>query len=174
MPFSLSFVIITWIAIALLTLGLVGCIRYVKLLDANIDERLQSPARLKPGDTVYLPQELSDRVSPAKLTVLLFVQAGCSTCLAALERIQQVAGDLDHMTLLALWKGDAHPKFEGVGVPNSTDAFQALHVAVTPFLVFLHNNEVVMSAALGSKQALAQVEGIIASYNPATAKMNSP
>lgn len=157
---SSSFMILTWIAIALLTLGLIGCLRNLQLLSKSIEDRLQSPARPKPGDTVRLPPQLASEIENGRDVLLLFVQAECSSCLRALNAILEPVS-ATRATLMVLWKGDRHPDYATVGMPFSTEAFSALNVALTPFGLLVHDSKIIVSSTLGSADSVEKLLKIV-------------
>lgn len=160
MTFTAAFVITTWIALLLLTLGVVGCLRNIKLLAEAIDARLQSPVRVTAGDRVSLPA-VYDRPPGTAFSALLFVQAECGSCLLALERLREALTGRSDIDLLVLWKGDRHPKYAQVGIPHATDAFRSLNVGLTPYFVLLSDDKVVMASRAGSSEHLERIESAL-------------
>lgn len=168
MSFDASFVLVTWMAIALLTLGIIGCIRNLRLLSETIETRLQSPARLKAGDRVRVPAHLQAAVGATSFTALLFLQAECPSCLTALETLKKAVERYPQTELAVLWKGDPHPGFADVGVPHAVDAFRAMNVGLTPFFVVLRDDTVILSSRVGSRDDLDGVQDVLAQYNSDT------
>ena len=156
MNFESAFITLTWFAIVLLTLGVIGCLRNIQLLSKSIEDRLQSPARLKPGDTVQVPQQLKDHLADDEHTLMLFVQAECSSCLAAIREVLP-AMPPDAKDVIVLWKGDRHPDYATLGLPFSHEAFRKLNIGVTPFAVVLRDSRVVLSSSLGSITSINRV-----------------
>lgn len=157
MTFEASFIIVTWVIIALLTLGLMGCIRMIRQLSDSIDTRLQSPLRLEAGHRVRLPSQFSKAADQNEYSALLFVQAECTFCLKALDYLTSVVHDLPTTHLLVFWRGDRHPRFADVGMPHAGDAFHTLHISLTPFFVLLKDDVVLISSRVGSTETLDKV-----------------
>lgn len=156
MSFESSFMTLTWAAILLLTLGLVGCLRNIRMLSHDIDARLQSPVRVKAGDKVLLPPsvELDDSF---RNVALLFLQAQCRSCITALEAFTTLFEGMQEMYLMPLWKGDPHPDYADVGTPHAGEAFRALNVGLTPYIVLLDGDTVVLSSRVGSSTDINRV-----------------
>lgn len=150
-----SFAVLTWLVLALLTAGLVGCLRALSALRASIEDRMGTPRRLAVGDTVRLPAGLAASRTE-RLCAMLFVRAGCRSCEAALERFSPHLSGSPGRELLVLWQGDPDPRWPGV--PQAQDAFEALSVGVVPFFALLDGDRVIARGGLGSRELLDRAE----------------
>ncbi|WP_114592046.1 hypothetical protein [Euzebya pacifica] len=146
-----SFAVLTWMAIAVLTAGLVGCLRALSALRASVEDRMGTPRRLAVGDTIRLPAGLLSTRTERRCA-LLFVRAGCRSCETALERLTPCMDEMPDAELLVLWQGEPDPRWPGV--PQAAEAFEALNVGVVPFFALLEGNRVIARGGLGSRELL--------------------
>lgn len=148
-----SLLVLTWIALALLALGLVGLSRAVNLLAKRLAEGVVSPRRITEGDRLALP-DLG--VPEQGVGLLAFVTKECASCHRAVDVFQAYARINSGVILTVLWRGDAPSPFVGSGPVQQGTLFDELHVGFTPFAVLTVDGIVVETAAVGSPSALGR------------------
>lgn len=155
-----SFLIITWVVIALLALGLAGCLRAIRTLSLRLDDAYQSPRRLQVGDALAVPPSVAAAAGAARHVALLFATASCAACTTAVDALQPVTADLDEVALQVLWGEEPPAGYEGVGLAHQREVFQTLRVPVTPLLVVVDTttSTVVARGLLGSPDELRRAE----------------
>lgn len=147
-----SILIITWGAIVLLAFGLAGCLRAIRTLSIQIDDRSQSPRRLQVGDALTVPPAIAAAAAGNRFVALLFATASCTVCRAAIDALRPVVGDLPDIALQVLWADERPPGYEDVGLAHQADVFRTLRVPVTPVLVLvdLEDSTVAARGLLGA------------------------
>lgn len=158
-----SFLIITWVVIALLALGLAGCLRAIRTLSIRLDDAHQSPRRLQVGDALSVPPTVTDVAGGARHLGLLFATASCATCRTAVDALRPVVDDLAGVALQVLWGEESPPGYEDVGLAHQREVFQALRVPVTPLLVVVDTatSTVAARGLLGSPDELRRAEEVL-------------
>jgi hypothetical protein len=159
MSFTISALIVTWGAIALLGLALAGVVRQVRALTMmrslqlpRIGPRLKTLAPALDGAAQPYP---TDRPS-----VLLFVDAECAGCEEVLPQLVALADAWrDDVAFSAIFHGAPDHSVNGSVqvVANARSAFEAFSIPATPFAVLVSPTATVeASAPIGSPHALTQ------------------
>lgn len=158
-----SFLIITWAVIALLALGLAGCLRAIRTLSIRLDDAHRSPRRLEVGDALSVPPTVTDGAGGARHLGLLFATASCVTCRTAVDALHPVAAALDGVVLQVLWGEEPPAGYEDVGLAHQREVFHALRVPVTPLLVVVDTTTSTVAARglLGSPEELRRAEQVL-------------
>jgi hypothetical protein len=147
MSFEMTALLLSWVAILLLSLVVAGLVRQVHALG-------QGPRPTAVGLSAGSQAPGFDRFGPA---LLLFLSADCSACpevLAAAESLTGSEGQAVH----ALFAGAALPS-EGVTVhPDEPALFEAYKIPATPFAVVVgESGRVTVSEPVGSPGALREL-----------------
>lgn len=165
MSFTVSALLLSWVAIALLALVVSGLVRQVHALTTGGADAV-SARRIGPVAGAPAPRfdELAPTV-PGPL-VLLFAGEGCRTCAQLLPAAADTAGA--GVTVRALYPAavppDAPPPGGALASVRGAAAelFQLYHVVATPYAVLVGaDGRVVESRPLGSADALRGLLGLI-------------
>lgn len=163
MSFNTSLVVLTWLMLIVLTLGLAGCLRAIRLIRQDMDERFGLPRRVQIGDTVTVPAQVQDLVD-APAAALLFVDASCSSCLRSVQALTEIEAKVDDkFALVVLWRDGASPTATTHrGLAYQQAAFDRMNVGLVPFLVVLEGSVVVFRGGVGGERSLQEASSFLA------------
>lgn len=146
--------LLTWLAIVLLSFVVAGLVRHVHRLSAG-----HGPAPMAPDVPAGALAPGFNRLSPppARALLLLFLSNDCSSCAAALAELRKLA-DRTRYAVRVLFPGAPMAGAETCGVPvyaHEAELFDAYGVPATPFAVVVEPSGHLRSAApVGSAQAV--------------------
>ena len=83
-----ALLLLSWVALTILTVGVIGLARAVNMLHSRIAEGVVGPRRLTAGDTVQLPSGLRESLTQDAV-LILFVTAGCQSCVQAVKELKR-------------------------------------------------------------------------------------
>ena len=149
MSFQTSALIVTWIALVLLSFVVAGLVRQVHALSSGGAAR-QGPAGLRAGDAAVGLDVLGVE-GPA---VLLFLRATCSTCVEVLDAATAEVGG--RMPVAAVYEGRAPDVPPGVvAVGEQGRLFSAYGALATPFAVLVGpDGRIAAATPVGSRDAV--------------------
>jgi hypothetical protein len=154
-------ILLSWIAIAILTAAVAACVRALRFQEARVLQLLAQPRRLTPGDRLTLPRSLAGGIPQAGSVLLLFGTAECGSCREALRDLAARHGaDPSLPRLVAAFRGAAPPDVPGLPVTvvdHQAQAFEELHLGLLPFAVLLRDDEVIAAGAVGSEQSIDEL-----------------
>jgi len=104
--------VVLTVLVVLLTIGLAGCVRALRLIGERVEGRSGLPA-LQVGDAISVPSWLNPR--PDSYTVLLFLSHDCGACIRASRAVQELVDGRGNFRGIELWKQTAgkHPDSNG-------------------------------------------------------------
>jgi hypothetical protein len=139
--FQTSALIVTWVALLLLSCVVAGLVRQVHALSAGARPVATG---LRPGDRAHL-------TGPA---VLLFLRPTCTTCVEALAEAATVAAD--RLPVLAFYEGPAPAVPAGVtALGDQGHRFAEYGALATPFAVLVGADDRITAATpVGSRAAV--------------------
>lgn len=148
MSFQTSALIVTWVALVLLSFVVAGLVRQVHALSSGGAAR-QAPAGLRAGDAA-VGLDLLGVAGPA---VLLFLRSTCSTCVEVLEA---AAGGAGRMPVAAVYEGRVPEVPPGVvAVGEQSRLFSAYGALATPFAVLVGpDGRITAATPVGSSEAV--------------------
>lgn len=162
MTFELSALIATWIAIAILAFACAGLLRQIRELRAD-GVGIGSTRRLRQaGPPVGRPFDVEIQGwSPAKPSVLLFVDGNCATCEMLLPHLDDVAEGLSpSIDVFAVFRSNPngyHSTSIRV-VPGGIPTFIKAGITLTPFGVVTGAAGIVLaSQPVGSPTGVQQL-----------------
>jgi hypothetical protein len=155
--------LLTWLGIAALGITLAGVVRQVHYLaKQQTDVRRVGP---QIGSVAPALSEDLHLQSWSRPTLLLFADADCPSCEAALSELPTIQNRFSGLDVVALFPGTS--RFVGGSVrviEDAPDAFARFQVKATPFAVFVDGGGRVVHAGLvGSaelRDALTQTIGL--------------
>jgi hypothetical protein len=155
--------LLTWLGIAALGITLAGVVRQVHYLaKQQTDVRRVGP---QIGSVAPALSEDLHLQSWSRPTLLLFADADCPSCEAALSELPTIQNRFSGLDVVALFPGTS--RFVGGPVrviEDAPDAFARFQVKATPFAVFVDGGGRVVHAGLvGSaelRDALTQTIGL--------------
>ena len=157
MSFQTSALILSWIAILLLSLVVSGLVRQVHALSSGAVGRPASVG-LRPGSPAPRFRDLAPP-SPATL-VLLFLDQGCATCAHLLDEAAD-QGQRTEAVLRVLYREAVPPQAAELPMTvlgEQADLFDRYDVVATPFAVVIDDaGRVRRSEPVGSQVALRQL-----------------
>jgi len=147
--FQTSALIVTWVALLLMAFVVAGLVRQVHALSSGAGPR-QVPAGLRVGDR-------ATDLGVTAPAVLLFLRAGCHTCVEALAEAVEVAGD--RFVVAALYEGQAPETPPGVvAFADQGHLFATYGALATPFAVLVGaDGRLTAAAPVGSRTAVRQM-----------------
>lgn len=156
MSFLTSAVVLAWVTIAALAFAMSGLLRQIRILTAVV---APSGPRLGPALGSVAPPLTPGRdgEQARDMSLLVFVDDGCQSCNAVLERMAVIDGQLPSIgRRVAIFEGNAtgfnKPGIETVW--SAKKAFQAFRIPVTPYAVAVSaEGRIVAADAVGSAAA---------------------
>jgi thiol-disulfide isomerase/thioredoxin len=155
MSFTMSALLITWLAIALLAFAMSGLVRQVHALASS----QAAHPRIGPPIGAVLP-ELNGTLRashPTNPTVLLFSEATCSTCAELLPELARLATEHREAIHVGVF-------FRGRGTPidgptvetfeNQSKVFDRLGISAVPYAIVASPQGVVLDSQLTGSVAL--------------------
>ncbi|GAA3850722.1 hypothetical protein [Streptomyces sedi] len=172
MDFTTSALILSWVAIALLSLVVSGLVRQVYQLSRGVPVRAPGRLGVAPGSSAPHADELlaPDVLAEGRETLLLFLSAECRTCA---EVLAEAGRPGTAPAVRAVYAGDAPASTDAAdaaGVPvteRRPDLFTAYDAIATPFAVLVGPaGHVMRSEPLGSAAALRELLASAAPQRP--------
>lgn len=154
-----SALLLAWIAIAILTLAVAGLRRQIRIVASTGGQQ-----RASVGPPVGTPiPDLVDHLAALRgPKLLLFVDATCSSCIAALELAESLAERHPQISFVAVFEGISNGFKHATMhvIANAGDAFSAFRIPVRPFAVLVDEAGLIVGAQpVGAKQAFRSFVG---------------
>jgi hypothetical protein len=160
MSFTMSALLITWLAIALLAFAMSGLVRQVHAL-ASAQQDV--PFRIGPPIGAVVP-DLNGTLRashPTKPTVLLFSEATCSTCTELLPELARLATEhREAIQFAVVYRGERTAVADpGVAAfEHQSEVFDRLGISAVPYAIVTSPTGIVQDAQLtGSVPLLRQL-----------------
>lgn len=162
MSFQATALTLSWVAIALLALGMSGLVRQVRLLS---DRPVESPTA--PGSSLVggvAPRIAAQERSWSRPTILLFVTSDCDVCEARLADLEKAAiGHDDELGFAAVYQGQPSDRLDVTSdlveiYAGDDAAFDDYQIPITPYGVVVGTDGVVREARrVGSAGAVQEL-----------------
>jgi hypothetical protein len=147
MSFEMTALLLSWVAILLLSLVVAGLVRQVHALG-------QGPRPTALGLTAGTPAPGFERFGPG---LLLFLSADCDACPDVLVAAESLTGSMGE-PVHALFAGAALSSDRVPLHPGESDLFEAYKIPATPFAVVVgESGRVKVSEPVGSPAALREL-----------------
>jgi hypothetical protein len=162
MSFEVSAILLTWVAIALLSLAVAGLLRQVRLLSnqprvGSVQMVSTERGPLAGHDLGSLQQLRSEAGKPS---VVLFASGDCQVCSDRFSDLEQVAGREDNIDfrLVVPHQANGFKSSEIVVLENEQELFSRLEIPVTPFgLALGAEGRIVAAGPVGSSAAIGHL-----------------
>ncbi len=128
MSFETTALLLTWVALALLSLVVAGLVRRVHQLSQGPRADASGP---QPGMPAPALESLSPE--PGRATLLLFLSEGCPPCADIFQETQSLIGAPPIRVLYADDAPDAEPPENIRILPDQGALFEAYQISATPF-----------------------------------------
>lgn len=159
MSFTMSALLITWLAIALLAFAMSGLVRQVHALASS----QAAHPRIGPPIGAVLP-ELNGTLRashPTNPTVLLFSEATCSTCAELLPELARLATEHREAIQVGVYFRGKRTPIDGPTVgptvetfENQSKVFDRLGISAVPYAIVTSPQGVVLDSQLTGSVAL--------------------
>jgi hypothetical protein len=155
MSFTMSALLVTWLAIALLAFAMSGLVRQVHALASS---QAAHPRIGPPVGTVLPELNGTLRAShPTNPTLLLFSEATCSTCAELLPELAQLATEHHEAIQVGVFFRGRRTPIDGPTVEtfeNQSKVFDRLGISAVPYAIVTSPQGVVLDSQLTGSVAL--------------------
>lgn len=157
MSFETSALLLSWVAIAILSFAVSGLIRQVRYLSAG--SQAPTPRRLGPPTGAELSKLVPQLGLHADDALLVFADADCEMCEALIDELKSIrrspGGRVHVLYRDAATKSNGNADLDIRG--QQIKAFEALSIPVTPFGVVIKSGKVDVATPLGSVEQLRHI-----------------
>lgn len=155
MSFIESALALSWIAIALLALGMAGLLRQLR----ELSERVQNPGMMPERFEQRVVEELARlNLRVSEHSVVLFADAECVSCKEVIPQFEKMAAAVPEWNFVLMFAADASGSTDRSPVHvvrDASAAFARLRIPLTPFVVLTDEvGEIVQASPVGSTELL--------------------